>query len=100
VADTEVSTEEVNRIRSSLPELYSRDAEQNLILWTWSRQQDEIEFSQEAIASIYSLAITIASSYISDIPLIQGANVRIKLAKMAIAFAARLYSNKNEGKFY
>lgn len=98
VADTEVSTEEVNRIRNSLPEMFSQEAEQNLVLWAWSRQQEEIEFTQDAVELIYSLAIRIAASYVSDIPLIQGANVRIKLAKIAIAFAARLYSNKNEGR--
>lgn len=98
VGDNEVSDEEVNKIRTALPELNTREADQNLILWVWSRQTDEIEFTPKAVAAIYDLAIKIAKVYVSDIPLIQGANVRIKLAKIGLAFAARAYSNKEDGK--
>jgi DNA-binding transcriptional regulator GbsR (MarR family) len=98
VGDNEVSDEEVNKIRLALPEMNTREADQNLILWVWSRQTDEIEFSKEAVDAIYDLAIRIAKVYVSDIPLIQGANVRIKLAKIGLAFAARCYSNKQDGK--
>lgn len=98
VGDEEVSTDEINKIRSSLPEIHTKEADQNLILWVWSRQTDEIEFTQKAVETIYELAKKIGKMYVSDIPLIQGANVRIKLAKIAVAFAGRCYSNKEEGK--
>jgi hypothetical protein len=98
VSDTEVATVDINVRRGTLPEMYNQEDEQFLVLWTWSRQQEDIEFTEKALDAIYDLATRIAGSYISDIPLIQGTNVRIKLAKIAIAFAARLYSNKNEGR--
>lgn len=97
VADTEVSTEEVNKIREPLAEIHDRDAEQNLVLWTWSRQTDEVKFTSSAIDAIYSQSNKIAQHYVSDIPLIQGANVRFKIAKIAVAFAARFYSCDEEG---
>jgi len=99
VGDNEVSDEEVNKIRTALPEINSREADQHLILWVWSRQTDEIEFTTKAVEAIYDLAIRIAKVYVSDIPLIQGANVRIKLAKIGLAFAARCYSNRENGKY-
>jgi len=98
VGDNEVSDEEVNKRRESLPDINTREADQNLVLWTWSRQTDEIEFTEKAIDAIYDLATRLGKSYVSDIPLIQGTNVRIKLAKIGLSFAARCYSNKEEGR--
>lgn len=98
VADTEIASIEANTIRQPLPEMHDRESEQNLILWAWSRQQDDIEFTTEAVNEIYSLAEKIGDQYVTDVQLIQSTNVRIKLAKIAAMFAARVYSNKDNGK--
>jgi hypothetical protein len=72
--------------------------EQNLILWAWSRKIDEIVFSERATNAIYARSPQFAKKYTFSIPLAQGENVRIKIAKLAICFAARMYSNRKEGK--
>lgn len=98
VADTEVADSTVNKVRQSTNYMYTQEAEQSLILWTWSRKQDDIKFTDKAVQVIYTLASKLGAMYASDVPLIQGTNVRIKLAKIAVAFAARLYSNRDNGK--
>jgi hypothetical protein len=92
------ATDDVNSVRQSLPIMHSRESEKKLINWIWSRKPNEIVFSEKATEKVYLLSIDLANSYSFDIPLIQAENVRYKLAKIAICFAGRLYSNKYKGR--
>jgi hypothetical protein len=98
VAHNEVSGKVINQRREPLPKIYDVSMEQDLILWCWSRKPNEVQFSKEAIKLVYELSMKLEKIYDFSIPLIQVENVRFKLAKIAIAFAARFYSNANEGK--
>ena len=98
VSHDEVKGEVINQRREMLPFLYDRKLEQELIMWCWSRNQDEIKFEDTAIKMIYDRSINLEKVYDFSIPLIQVENVRFKLAKIAIAFAARFYSNEEKGK--
>jgi hypothetical protein len=69
-----------------------------LIMWTWSRKPSNIIFSDLAVDEIYKRSIQMANIYSFSIPLVQGENIRVKIAKLAVSFAARLYSNKEDGK--
>lgn len=98
VAQNEVSGKVINQRRDPLPKMYDEQLEQDLILWCWSRKPSEVQFSKEAIAAIYKTSMKLETIYDFSIPLIQVENVRFKLAKIAIAFAARFYSNAQNGK--
>ena len=98
VAHNEVAGEAINMTRTGKALLYSQKLEQELVLWCWSRKQDEVFFTQEAIDSIYDMSLQLAKIYDFSIPLIQVENIRFKIAKVAIAVAARFYSNKDNGK--
>lgn len=98
VAHNEVTMNEINKPRKQINGLFTPELEQDLILWTWSRKPNEVQFSEEAIKLIYDRAIKLSQTYTFTIPLIQGENVRIKLAKISIAFASRFYSTKHDGK--
>lgn len=98
VAHNEVDMRDINQSRSLKDSLHPAGLEQDLVLWIWSRKTDEISFSTQAIRTVYKESIKLAKIYSFDIPLIQGENIRIKLAKIAIAFAGRLFSNKKKGK--
>lgn len=98
VAHSEVSGRVINKRREPIPKIHSQSLEQDLILWTWSRKSSEVEFTKEAIKKIYDLSMKMEKMYDFTIPLIQVENVRFKLAKVAIAFAARFYSNREDGK--
>lgn len=63
-----------------------------LLLWVWSRRADQVRWSDEAVAEVFSAAQRLGESYIEDPPLIQAANVRVKVARLAAALAARTFS--------
>jgi hypothetical protein len=98
VAHNEVTVDEINKHKSLVSSMYSSKLENELILWVWSRKTDEIKFSDEAIKLVYKLSIQLAKMYSFTIPLIQGENIRVKLSKIAISFAGRVYSNKQNGQ--
>jgi MCM P-loop domain len=98
VAHNEVSGKVINQRREPLPKIYDASLEQDLILWCWSRKPNDVRFSKEAIKLVYDLSMKLEGLYDFSIPLIQVENVRFKLAKIAIAFAARFYSNSDNGK--
>lgn len=98
VAHNEVSGKVINQRREPLPKIYDVSMEQDLILWCWSRKPNDVRFSKEAIKLVYDISMKLEGMYDFSIPLIQVENVRFKLAKIAIAFAARFYSNSEDGK--
>lgn len=98
VAHNEVAIKDINQHREILDSVHSSSLEQSLILWIWSRKTDQIVFSDEAIRFTYKASIRLAKEYTFSIPLIQGENIRVKLAKLAVAFAGRVYSNKDNGR--
>jgi hypothetical protein len=98
VAHNEVKGEEINVRNDARKSMYDKALEQELILWCWSRKEDEVKFTQEAISEVYKLSLELGKLYDFTIPLIQVENVRFKLAKLAIAFSARFYSNMENGR--
>lgn len=98
VAENEVPDEEINKRHESVPEVLSRDLDQYLTSWIWSRTSKDIQFSEQAIDLVYDQANILGKIYTKTIPLIQGENIRVKLAKIAVCFAGRMYSNKDNGK--
>ena len=99
IANNEVLMNDINKhYNQDIKLLYTKELEQKLITWIWSRSANEIVFSPEAIKCIYNLSNIIAKMYTPEIPLVQGENIRIKLAKIAVSFAGRLFSNKKKGE--
>lgn len=98
VAHSEVSGKDINRARTDSVRLtYSRELEQDLILWCWSRKPDQVVFTKKAVDMIYRTTLILGKMFDYSIPLIQVENARFKLAKLAIAFAARFYSSSDDG---
>lgn len=98
VAHNEVAMTDINVSKNLMENLHPSKLEQDLILWTWSKKIENVMFSPEATKLIYEYSNKLALIYAFNIPLIQGENIRLKLAKIAICFAARFYSQKQEGK--
>lgn len=97
VSHEEVSIEDINKKHGTTKYLYPQNAERDLIMWIWSRSSAQIQFTDEAMDEVYKTATRLGKFYDIGIPLIQGENVRFKLAKIAIAFAGRLYSAAENG---
>jgi len=96
VSHDEVSVEDINQSRPEVKPFYTSDEEEMLIMWIWSRKPEQIKFTDEATKHVYKCAVKLANEYSFSIPLIQGENVRIKLAKVAVALAGRLYNHRED----
>ena len=93
-ASSEVDSTLINRIHEhgTVPHVYTFDLCQDLVLWGWSRKKNQIHFEQEAVEIILEYANRMGRVYTSKVPLVEAANQRIKLAKLAVAAAIRLFS--------
>ncbi|HDK42908.1 MAG TPA: hypothetical protein ENG87_05995 [Candidatus Pacearchaeota archaeon] len=96
VSQNEVNISEINKTRKIVSNPYE-EIDPILIQWIWSRKPEQIIFEKETTDTILKLAIKLGNIYSSKIPLIQGENIRIKLAKISAAIAGRLFSHdKND----
>jgi 5S rRNA maturation endonuclease (ribonuclease M5) len=98
VASGDVSADDINRTRGGSTVYYPKDACRSLLRWTWSRTADHIKWEEGAEATVYKQANELGRRYVEDPPLIQAANVREKVARLAVAIAARLFSTDERGE--
>lgn len=94
-ATNEVPLDEINAERhATVPHVYTSDLCRTLVLWAWSRRPEHVVFSTAATKKVLELATAQSRRYVSDggIPLVEGGNHRIKLAKLSVAAACRTFS--------
>lgn len=93
VAANEVLLSEINKTHfEKVKVVYTSELCNKLILWTWSRKIDQIKFTLEAEKAILKYAMLLGDKYSPSVPLVEGAEQRIKLARMSIAIAGRTFS--------
>lgn len=77
---------------------YPTEAARALILWAWSRRPDQIDFDPAATDLILSTATAMGGRYHPSIPLVEPSDQRLKLARLAAAAAARMFSTDESGE--
>jgi len=93
ISADDVPMEIINSMHTQqVPHKYTSDICSQLILWAWSRKPEQIQFSKEAEELILKYALVLGADYSSAIPLVEGAEQRIKIAKLAVSIAARTFS--------
>jgi hypothetical protein len=93
LAHNEVSTKVINtRHRPTGNMLYPSTACRNLIMWVWGRTAEQIKFTAGVPELIMHAAQTLSGQLSAKIGLVQGEDVRFKLARIATAAAARTFS--------
>lgn len=99
VSEGEVDNDLINsREHVSVRHRYDSDSCALLIKWAWSRTKDQIKWMDGAEDAVYEAAKDVGRRYVADPPLIQVANVRMKIARLAVAFAARTFSTGSKGE--
>lgn len=94
----EVSPSEINRAHKQVRQKYGEAACQSLLRWVWSRKPDQVIWAKGAEDAVFKSAQKMGAEYTEDPPLIQVANVREKIARIAVALAARTYSTDRTGE--
>lgn len=92
----EVDDYMINRDVRELPQIdnpYTDERCKNLILWVWTRTPEQIIISHDTEKIILEAATEMAAEYVPDIPLVESADIRHKLARLSVAFAGRTFSS-------
>src|SRR5699024_4597781 len=95
VASGEVDADIVNKSVADMPALQHRftsDKCKLRVMWAWSRRPENIVFTDEAVQTILESASKMGRTYSSRIPLVEPADQRLKIARLAVAAAACVYS--------
>lgn len=77
--------------------MYTTDMCKKLVLWAWSRDPRQIKITREAESAILESAIVLGRKYRCDIVLVEPSDQRLKIARLACAVAARMFSSDKEG---
>jgi hypothetical protein len=80
------------------PHLATRELSSALVTWAWSRRPDQIHWGKGVERHVLTRAEEVGARYIADPPLVQPENIRIKLARLSVAVAARLFSHDGTGE--
>ncbi len=101
VASGEVSDEWLNIEADAKPKAkhtFTSDKCRNLILWAWSRKPEHIHITTKAETAILKHSSAMGKKYSSQIPLVEAADHRLKLARLATSLAARTFSTDDDGE--
>lgn len=99
VSMSDVPSDKINSPdREHVPHVYKAELCRELILWAWSRKPDQVVWKPDAYKKVYEGAEWLGKRYVDHPPLIQRTNVREKIARIAVAFAARTFSSDDSGE--
>jgi MCM P-loop domain len=93
LASDDVPLELINQPPRPQRQLYGAEGAGALVRWAWSRTAEDVVYSPGAVELALSEANRLGRAYADEPPLIQGADVRNKIARMAAALAARTFSS-------
>jgi hypothetical protein len=101
VASGDIDPALVNKSIKDMPpvqHVYTTDACNARVLWAWSRTPEQIKISDEATQHILDKATEMGTKYSSKVPIVEAADQRIKIARLAIAAAACVFSSDETGE--
>jgi hypothetical protein len=88
---------EINRLIDGRPR-YESALCNSLIRWVWSRKPEQVIWERGAEAFVVKCANKLVNTYVEDPPLVRRGDERIKVARLAVALAARLFSSDETGE--
>lgn len=98
VASGDVDPNLVNVSVASMPDIphkYTSDLCNLRVMWAWSRRPENVKFEPEASDAILKHATQMGLKYSSKIPIVEAADQRIKIARLAVSAAACVFSTEN-----
>lgn len=75
--------------------LYTKEACSNLVRWAWSRKPSDVKWAPGTTNEVLKESFRLGREYNREVPLILRQDVRIKVARLAVAIAARLFSTED-----
>ena len=101
VASGEVDSKWLNLPSKNRPKIEPRHTGnlcRTLILWGWSRPPSDVMINEETEQKILEVASRMGKTYSSQIPLVELADQRLKIARLATAAAIRSFSSDGRNR--
>jgi len=98
ISSLQINSKEINKLNRHRPKkehVYTNALCQKCILWAWTRTANQIIIDDETIQVCLDKAIHLCDRYTEAVPLIDQGTIRYKLARLAIALAARTFSERD-----
>ena len=93
----QISVDKLNKLQQYRPKVehrYTKKLCHDLILWAWTRTQEQVVFTPGAIDDIVSESIRLCSMFTERIPIVDRGSMRFKISRLAISLACRTFSNE------
>lgn len=98
-SSSDVDSSVINTMHNDqVPHVYTSEDCSLLVQWAWSRTPENIVWLPGSEQSILTAAEEVGARYVADPPLIQVENVRVKIARLAVAIAIRTFSTDESGE--
>lgn len=81
-----------NPYRIDVPHIYTTELCRDLVLWAWSRLPKHIKIDKLAYEACFSLGKEMYTKYSHACPLVNPSEQKIKMARLSVALACRLFS--------
>jgi hypothetical protein len=99
LSNAEVPSSLINRTSTEdVEHVYTDALCSKLVMWVWSRKASDIRWVNGSEAALIAAAEEVGGRYVSSPPLVQIENIRMKLARIAVALAARTFSTDRTGQ--
>ena len=94
VAQSDMKADVANQLQGKRTKdaVYTADLCKNLILFAWSRKENDVVWEEGTVPLILDAAKTMGPKFECRVGLVSTSDQRLKIARLAIACAARLYS--------
>jgi hypothetical protein len=99
VSASQVDPAELNRLQNDRPTVehfYTSDLCRRAVLWAWTRDSTQVIFEGEAEKACLESAAEMCKKFAEEMPLVDKGSMRHKLARLAIALAARTFSTTDD----
>lgn len=98
-ASQDVESDLINsRTHGVVDHVYTDELCSELVAWVWSRRTDQVVWAPGVEDYVLDSAAKFGPTYVPEPPLIQAENVRMKIARIAVAMAARTFSSTENGE--
>lgn len=94
VAEKVIQTKQADR--QFVEHKYNSDLCRNLVLWAWTRGEDDTKFVHDSTQTVFDMTSDLCKEFTDAIPLVDHGTMRLKLARMSIAVAARTFSHRED----
>lgn len=75
-----------------------QQADQELVLWAWSRKQDQVVFDKGTEDLILRYGAELSDKYYCSVPLVDPGEAKVKIARLSCAVAASVFSSDETGE--